>query len=336
MKDYKVAVIIPTLNEERFIERCFDSVIHQTFPFKDMDVMVIDGGSTDNTCQIVSSLYKKYSNVRLIHNPGKIQSIAFNIGVQESTAPFIVRLDAHTTYSREYIEECLRAYSATKEELGFSPELLGNVGGVWLIRPQNSTLIAEASAILNQVRFGIGGASFRVGGTAGCVDTVPFGCFPRKVIETVGGMREDLARGEDNEINSRIRKAGYKVYFNPKVVCTYFSRATICANVKQMYANGLSIGRLLYLDRDSVRFRHLVPLAFVMAIIGSMVLGFISYPMFILLAIILGVYLLTSAIATILACRKFGWKYIFVLPILFFLVHISYGLGTIIGITKWQ
>ena len=336
MKDYKVAVIIPTLNEERFIEHSFDSVIHQTFPFKDMDVMVIDGGSTDCTCEIVDSLSKKYSNVRLIHNSGKIQSIAFNIGVQESTAPFIVRLDAHTTYSREYIEECLRAYSATKEELGFAPELLGNVGGVCRMRPQNSTLIAEASAILNQVRFGIGGASFRVGGTAGCVDTVPFGCFPRKVIETVGGMREDLARGEDNEINSRIRKAGYKVYFNPKVVCTYFSRATICANVKQMYANGLSIGRLLYLDRDSVRFRHLVPLAFVMAIIGSMVLGFISYPMFILLAIILGVYLLTSAIATILACRKFGWKYIFVLPILFFLVHISYGLGTIIGITKWQ
>jgi hypothetical protein len=101
-----------------------------------------------------------------------------------------------------------------------------------------------------------------------------------------------------------------------------------------MYANGLSIGRLLYVDRDSVRVRHLVPFAFVMAIIGSIILGFLWYQVFILLSIILGVYLLTSTIATIIACRKFGWKYIFVLPILFFLVHISYGLGTIIGIIK--
>ena len=82
--------------------------------------------------------------------------------------------------------------------------------------------------------FGIGGAAFRVGNEAKEVDSVPFGTFPREVLEKVGGMREDLARGEDNEINSRIRKNGYKVFIDPKIQSTYFSRATIKANMKQM------------------------------------------------------------------------------------------------------
>lgn len=332
MKNYKIAIIIPTLNEECFIERCFDSVMQQTYPFEDMDVMVVDGGSEDRTCEIVNKISKKHPNVRLIHNPGKIQSIAFNIGVRESTAPYIVRLDAHATYNNMYIEKCLKKISANDEYNGCTSELIGNVGGLWIIYPQHSGLVAEASAILNQVKFGIGGAAFRVGAEAGFVDTVPFGCFPRQVIDKIGGMREDLARGEDNEFNSRLRKAGYKVYLDPEILCTYFARDTIKGNVKQMYANGLSIGKLLYIDKQSVGFRHMVPLAFVLTLLGSLLLGCFWTSAFLLFILVLGIYLLINIIATVFACSRFGWKYMIVLPFLFFLVHISYGWGTIIGI----
>lgn len=334
MKDFKVAVIIPTLNEERFIEQCLASVMEQSFPFENMDVMVVDGGSKDRTREIVEKICEQYSNVRLLDNPGRIQSIAFNIGVKASSAPYVVRLDAHVTYNVGYIENCLKIFSADAERLGCRPELVGNVGGVWSILPQHSTLIAETSAILNQVKFGIGGAAFRIGAKAGFVDTVPFGCFPRRVIEEIGGMREDLARGEDNEYNSRIHKAGYKVYLNPEVVCTYFSRDTIAANVKQMFANGVSIGRLLHIDRSSVGLRHLVPLAFVLSIIGSIVLGCIYWPLFLLLASIFVLYSIVATLATISACRKFGWKYWASLPMMFFFVHMAYGWGTIVGIVK--
>ena len=93
-----VAIVIPTLNEERFLSRCLDSVIAQTYPFEEMDVMVVDGGSKDNTRKIVDDYHQRYDNIRLIDNPGKIQSIAFNIGVKNSSAPYIVRLDAHAFY----------------------------------------------------------------------------------------------------------------------------------------------------------------------------------------------------------------------------------------------
>lgn len=334
MCEYKVAIIIPTLNEERFIENCLSSIMEQTYPFNDMDVMVIDGRSKDRTREIVQRISELNPNVRLIDNPRRIQSIAFNIGVKESSAPFVIRLDAHATYNKVYVEKCMETFSAKAEVLGCAPELVGNVGGVWNIRPQHSTIIAETSAILNQIKFGIGGAAFRVGAKAGFVDTVPFGCFPRKVIEEIGGMREDLARGEDNEFNSRIHKAGYKVYLNPEIICTYFSRDTVYANMKQMYANGLSIGKLLYIDRASVGLRHLVPLAFVLSLIGSLLGGCIYTPMFMLFALIIGLYAVAAIVVTISACIKSGWKYFLTLPIMFFLVHISYGWGTIVGLIR--
>lgn len=329
---YKVAVVIPTLNEEKFIACCLDSVIAQSYPFNDMDVMVVDGGSKDRTKDIVEEYKRKYQNIRFLNNPGRIQSIAFNIGVHSSDAPYIVRLDAHATYNHRYIEKCIEKFSANAEVLGCAPEFVGNVGGVCSIRPQHSGLIAESSAILNQSRFGIGGAAFRVGAPAGFVDTVPFGCFPRKVLEKVGGMREDLPRGEDNEFNSRIRKAGYKIYLDPKIVCSYFSRDTLRTNMKQMYANGESIGHLFYVDKDSVGIRHLIPLLFVGSILCGVALAFVWLPFFYALLAELCLYFTCDLLASILAAKEHGWKYLLPLFVMFFCVHISYGWGTIVGL----
>lgn len=331
MKQYSAAIVIPTLNEEKFIARCLDSVIAQTFPFADMDVMVVDGGSKDRTKVIVEEYRLKYPNIRFIHNPGRIQSIAFNIGVKNSDAPYIVRLDAHATYNSVYIEKCLRIFSADAELVGCAPELIGNVGGVWNIRPQHSGLIAESSAILNQSRFGIGGAAFRVGAPAGFVDTVPFGCFPRKVLDEIGGMREDLPRGEDNEFNSRIRKSGYKIYLDPEIVCTYFSRDTMKGNVKQMYANGESIGHLFYVDRESIGLRHMIPLLFVCGIICGIIISLVWHPFVYALLAGLGLYFLCDIVASLAAAKEHGWNFFFPLFVMFFCVHISYGWGTIVG-----
>lgn len=326
MPVYQVGVIIPTLNEERFIERCIDSVIQQTYPFEQIDLMIVDGGSNDQTRQIVLNLSKSYPNIRLIHNPGKIQSIAFNIGVKASSAPYIVRLDAHALYDKQYIERCINW-------LSINPEL-GNIGGRWIIQPSSDKIFAQANAILNQSKFGIGGASFRVSTTPGYVDTVPFGAFRRAVIEEVGGMREDLDRGEDNEYNSRIRQAGYKVFFDPDIVSTYYARNSLGASARQMYANGLSIGRLLHIDRKSVGLRHLIPLLFVLSLIVCLVGGCFSAAMWCMGVAILALYFIAAFIASFVACLKFNFRYLFILPILFFIVHLSYGWGTIIGVFK--
>ena len=321
--NYKVAVVIPTLNEERFIARCLDSVISQSYPFADMDVMVVDGGSKDRTKEIVTAYNKKHPNIRLLTNPRRIQSIAFNIGVQNSSAPYIVRLDAHALYKPYYIEGCMKGLEGDPKR--------GNVGGQLDIQPQNDSLWATTNAILNYSKFGIGGASYRVGAQAGNVDTVPFGSFPRTMIEKIGGMRDDLPRGEDNEFNSRIKKAGYDIYFDPAIECVYYARPTLKASCKQMYANGESIGHLFYVDRESIGLRHLVPLLFVVGIICGVLLSFVWLPFFFALLAGLCLYFTCDLLASVMAAKEHGWKYLLPLFIMFFCVHISYGWGTIVG-----
>lgn len=326
MSNFDIAVIIPTLNEEVFISQCLDSIIKQTYPFQQMDIMVIDGGSCDKTKEIVAYYHRKYKNIRLISNPKKIQSAAFNLGVKHSNAPYIVRLDAHAEYNSIYIETCI--------ELLKSIPNIGNVGGVWDIRPQNRTLQAEANAILNKEKFGIGGASYRVGSSARFVDTVPFGAYPRVVIQDIGNMREDLARGEDNEYNSRIKGKGYKIFLDPRIRANYYARSSVKNSIKQMFSNGISIGKLLHIAPRSVSLRHLIPMIFVSSLILFSILSFIRPIFYTILCLILTTYIISDFIATMFSCIKNGFKYFIILFLLFPCIHIAYGCGTIIGLIK--
>lgn len=324
MSEYLVAVIIPTLNEERFIEACLTCVINQTITIEQMDVMVVDGGSRDRTKEIIDEYSSKYYNIRFIYNPGKIQSIAFNIGVKNSSAPYIIRLDAHALYEPDYMEKCIVGLKADENR--------GNVGGRCIILAQNDSLWAQTNAILNYSSFGIGGSAFRVGMKPAYVDSVPFGCFPRGVLEKVGGMREDFPRAEDNEYNSRIRKAGYKVYFDPTIVSSYYVRPTLKASCRQMFANGESIGHLLYVDSDSIGLRHLVPLVFVIGIVCGLIVSFIWLPILYAFAAGLGLYFCCDLATSFAEAKEHGWKYLFPLFLMFFCVHVSYGMGTINGL----
>ncbi len=323
--NYEVAIVIPTLNEERFISRCLDSIIKQTFKFEKMDVMIIDGGSNDKTKDIVAKYQKSHQNIRFIENKKKIQSVAFNIGFKKSTAPYIIRLDAHAEYDSKYISLCIENLKQDEKR--------GNVGGRCNILPFNQSIWAQTNAILNHSRFGIGGAAFRVSNEAHNTDTVPFGAFPRKIIEKIGGMREDLPRGEDNEYNSRIRKAGYKIFFDPNIISSYFARPTLGASCKQMYANGNSIGYLCYIDREAIGIRHLVPLLFVVSGLFSIIISVLWSPFCYVFCGGLALYLIADAIASIMGAKD-NVKCTLPLFILFFCVHVSYGMGTIAGLIK--
>lgn len=323
--NYEVAIAIPTLNEERFISRCLDSIIKQTFKFEKMDVMIIDGGSNDKTKDIVAEYQKSHQNIRFIENKKKIQSVAFNIGFKKSTAPYIIRLDAHAEYDSKYISLCIENLKQDEKR--------GNVGGRWNILPFNQSLWAQTNAILNHSRFGIGGAAFRVSNEAHNTDSVPFGAFPRKIIEKIGGMREDLPRGEDNEYNSRIRKAGYKIFFDPNIISSYFARPTLGASCKQMYANGNSIGYLYYIDREAIGIRHLVPLLFVVSGLFCIIISVLWSPFCYVFCGGLALYLIADAMASIMGAKD-NVKCTLPLFILFFCVHVSYGIGTIAGLIK--
>jgi len=321
---YSVAVVVPTLNEEKFIGQCLDCIIHQTYPFEEMDIMVIDGGSIDQTTFIIERYHQRYSNIRLIQNNKKIQSAAFNIGIDISSAPYVIRLDAHALYKSDYIERSIAGLKASKDR--------GNVGGRWIIEPSDDTIWAKANALLNCSFFGIGGSAFRVSMKPAYVDSVPFGAFPREIINKVGKMREDLPRAEDNEYNSRIRKAGYKIYFDPLIICSYYARPSLSSSCQQMYANGMSIGTLLFVDINAVRIRHLIPLLFVLFLFFGLFLSIFVHSFAYLYIGGIIIYFICDLMASLLSATKKDASLFFPLLILFPCVHFSYGWGSILGL----
>mgnify|MGYP002961198692 FL=1 len=93
--------------------------------------------------------------------------------------------------------------------------------------------------------------------------------YRRKVFESIGGFDERLARTEDNEIHYRMRKAGFKLCFDPEIISYQHIRPDLGKMLKQKYANGYWIGLTTGVCAPCLSLYHFVPFAFVMAIILS-------------------------------------------------------------------
>ena len=326
MKTYPlVSVIIPTLNEAKYIKNCLNFVLAQTYPLVSLEIFVVDGGSTDNTIEIVKEIQRNLPNLYLLNNKKKIQSAAFNLGLDNSKGEIIIRLDAHCTYDSNYILYIVKNHLETE---------YGNVGGYCFVKPGSDTLMAKAIALINSSIFGLGGASFRVGKAKKLTNSVPFGAFPKKVISVIGKMNEDLPRGEDNEYNSRIRKAGYKILFDPRIVAYYYSRQNLMLFMKQMFDNGFSIGVLINLSLKIINLRHIVPLLFVGFLIFSTYFSFFYSSIRTLLFFVLIIYFLLNLICGVKMVSRNNLKLIPIMIFTIFFVHINYGIGTLYGLTK--
>lgn len=315
-----MALIIPTLNEELFIEDCLNSVYSQTVPQECMEVWVIDGNSSDGTEEIVRKWMQFHPNLHWLNNPKVVQSAAFNLGVANTQSSIVLRMDAHATFDKDYVRLCVDFLQ--------SHPTCGNVGGKWKVIPYNDTSISRSIAQLHTSTFGVGQAAHKKGAMARQVESVSFGAFPREVLNKVGPMNETLRRGEDNEFNARIIKAGYSVWFVPQIQFTYYSRKNTKSLLRQIYANGFSIGRLLSLDPTVVSVRHIVPL-FVICTLAVLILCscFFTWAIW-LSAFLAALYLLLDVFFTIeAACHS---KQPIALPLiwLFPLTHLTYGLGT--------
>ncbi|MDR3587307.1 MAG: glycosyltransferase [Desulfosporosinus sp.] len=333
MNSYEVSIIIPCYNEERFIKMCLDSIFEQSFPIEEIEILVIDGLSNDQTIQIVKQeIEAGRTNIRLFHNPKRIQASAINIGVQEANGKYIVRLDAHSTYERAYVEKCIALAKDTRAD---------NVGGIAIATAK--TRIGKAISLALACPFGVGNSVFRLGGIHGEVESVPFGTFPSETFEKFGLFNESLARCEDKEYNQRIRKGGGRVYMSKDIKIFYHNRETISGIAKQSYNNGLWNVFTLILSPGSVSVRHFVPLMFVSSLIGLSAVtlaGLFTSPWLLsfvwLLALDLGFYFILNALFSLRLAFKNenGYLNLILLPLIFLVIHISYGLGSMEGLCR--
>ena len=317
-----VSVVMPVYNEENYIEKCIDSLLLQDYSLDKMEWIFVDGCSKDRTVEILRKYQEKYpSLIKVYNNPNKIVPYAMNIGISGSRGKYIVRLDAHADYATDYISKCIYYLENTDAE---------NVGGV--AETKASGFMGNAIAKMLSSKFGVGNSQFRINGESGYVDTVPFGAFKREVFSKYGGYEERLVRNQDNEMNFRIRRNGGKIFLSNDIHFSYYCRDSIKGISAMARKNGMWNIITMRLCPGSMGVRHFIPFVFVISILGLGLFGFV-HPLFaILLGVELSLYILLDVLFSI---KQVGTiKEFFALMILFPIFHISYGFGSIVGITK--
>ncbi len=316
----KVSIIIPCLNEQDTIGMLLDAIWQQSFPITQIEVVIADGMSTDGTRSAIEGFQKEHPglNIKVVDNPERSIPSGLNRAIQASFGAYLVRLDAHSVPSREYVALSVQALEDGKGEI---------VGGVWEIRPRGDGWVQRSIALAASHRFGVGDAHYRVGSTAREVDTVPFGAFKRELIDRVGMYDEILLANEDYEFATRVRKSGGIVWLNPEIKSTYFARGTYAALTKQYWRYGFWKVRMLIRYPDTLRWRQLSG-AFVLSWLVMIGLSpWLSLARWLLLleAVVYGTALTISGWQ--IARKEKDWLMLLGVPMAISTMHFSWGSG---------
>ncbi len=311
-----VSVVMAVRNEARHIEACLDSIFQQRLDGITMEVLVVDGVSDDGTRELLRRPMETEPRLRILENPFQRVSYGLNIGMRASRGRHIVRMDAHAIYESDYVQQCVAVLRATGADA---------VGGVQVASPGAGTPVARAIAALQERAFGMGGGAHRRLGREGPARTLWLGAFRRELLEKVGGFDEALFRTEDNDFFQRVRRAEGRLWVSSRIRARYLCRPTLRALALQCYLTGTEIPRTIVRNRRALALRHLVPGTTVALAIVLLVFGMLGEPS----------VRTTSRGALVAGVGAYlGLGSLPYLLVLFPLVHVSYGLGTLAGLVR--
>jgi len=319
-----VSIIIPSYNEEKFIGKCLDSIIANDFSKDKIKVFVVDGMSEDETRAIVKSYGRQYAFIKLLDNPKKFVPFALNIGIREAKEKIIMRMDAHTSYRKDYISKCIRYLKEHNVD---------NVGGICITLPGANSLIAQSIALSLSCPFGVGNSYFRIGSKEPrYVDTVPFGCYRKEVFDKIGLFDEDLIKNQDDEFNLRLIKNGGKILLVPEIVSHYYARENLVKLWKMYFQYGYFKPLVAKKVKGVLTWRQTIPVFFVCSLILLFLLSFFSKYFLLLYLSLIGLYIIINFFFSFLISIKKNVKLLPFLAITFPILHFSYGLGYLKGI----
>ncbi len=322
LKRMTVSFVVPVRNEEECIGACLQSLVGQDYPVGDVEIIVVDGRSSDRTREIIEDTRLQNPHVRCLDNPAGIVPTAMNIGIRASHGEVIIRADGHNVYPPDYAANCVKYLLATCAD---------NVGGPWVTVAANESFSARLVEAVLTSPFGVGNSKFRTNSEEGFVDTVPFGAFRREIFDRVGMYNEKLVRNQDNELNARIRKAGGKIYLTPALTTRYHPVKSFPALLK--YALKTSQWHIFTLreNRESLGLRHLAPAVFLILIFMLLAASFTSGIAPALLTAVIAVYFLAGFYFSLRSQVKISGVAM-ALPFASFCFHVAYGAGTLFGL----
>jgi len=320
-----VSVIIPCRNEADFIEATIKSLLDNDYPADKLEVLVVDGMSTDGTREVLQRLCAEDSRVSPLDNSKRIVPTALNKGIINAKGKIVIPVSGHAVVAKDFIKESVR-------QLQSHPEAWCAGGPIEAV---STTYIGRSVAAAISSPIGAGNAMWRLGNYEGFVDTIAFGAYWRWVFDKIGLFDEELVRNQDDELNLRLIRNGGKIFLSPKIKSRYYARSGLRKLWRQYFQYGFWRIRTMQKHKRPATLRQVMPLLFVASLI---VLGFggILWQGFwwLLVAELCG-YALGLLLGTVDVGRKGGWKYAPLAPLVFAILHFGYGLGSLWGIVRF-
>lgn len=322
-----VSLILPIRNESAYIEQGLQAIFAQDYPPDRMEVLIVDGMSTDDTRVKIASLAASVPGLRpsvtILDNPGRIVPTGMNIALRQAKGEIVIRVDGHTLIAPDYVRQCVESLRRTNAD---------NVGG--RMNGVGANYFGKTVALATSSPFGVGGGRFHHSEKEEWVGTVYMGAWPRRVFEKIGLFDEELVRDQDDEFNYRLRAAGGKILLSPGIKSIYTVRGSPSALWRQYYQYGFWKVRVLQKHPRQMSPRQFAPPAFALTLFGSASLALSSAlrPLSLVIPLL---YLFANLLASLATAAKRGWKYIPLLPVVFAILHLAYGLGFLAGLLKF-
>ncbi|HEX7580586.1 MAG TPA: glycosyltransferase family 2 protein [Thermoanaerobaculia bacterium] len=321
-----VSVVMPVRNEAAFIARSLGAVLAQDYPRCRMEVIVADGMSDDATRDLVRATAECDPRVRLVDNRGRIAPTALNAAFSVARGEIVVRVDGHCEIAPDYVSRCVAHLSSGEAD---------GVGGP--LETVGETPVAQVIALAMSSGFGVGGSPFRTRKEwSGLVDTVAFPAYTREALVLAGPFDEELIRNQDDEYNYRLRSRGARILLAADVRSRYYSRGTLRSLFRQYFQYGLWKVRVLQKHLRQMRPRQFIPPVFAaLLIVGVLAAPFSAWARFGLLGIT-AAYAGANVVASVLTGRAGPFPEVFLLPVVYTTLHVSYGFGFLAGLVHFH
>jgi len=319
-----VSIVVPIRNEARTIRQCLQAILNQDYPADRYEVIVVDGMSDDGTRKIVEEFCNEYGRVTMLDNHVRIVPAALNLGIDEAGGEVVVRVDGHAFVPTSFLSKSVQALMNSKSACA----------GGRIISTGEGVFSRAISLAMSSV-FGVGNSAFRCSNKPGYVDTLAFGAYAKDVLQAVGKFDEELVRCQDDEYNYRLRSLGYDIYFDPSIKTEYVCRSTLRSLFKQYFQYGFWKVRVLQKHPKMMQPRQFAPPAAVLLLFALIALSFLWVLPALALGTLVGLYAALGITFSARLAYHNGWQFLPILPVIFGILHFSYGLGFLCGLARY-
>lgn len=326
-----VTLGIIAYNEEEFLPALLEDVRRQTYPHKQIEVILADSGSDDRTKVVMEAFRKEnktdFLRIELLDNPERIQAAGWNKVIRAATCDMVIRVDAHSTIREDFVEKNIDCIGSGEYVCG----------GHMVFLTANHSPYGRMLLDAEMSSFGSSPAEYRHDSDGKkSVRSVFNAAYRREIFDRVGLFNEELVRTEDNELHWRITSAGYRICFDPEIHSGHYIRGSLKDMLRQKYLNGYWIGRTLYICPGCISAFHLVPLLFVISLLAGMAMAASGLPLLIsVIMMTYGAVMAANALWCIVRTHNIAD---ILLPVICLMIHISYGIGTAAGLLagRWR